>query len=139
MSNEHIVFEVYGNPIPQARPRVVKRGANIHTYNPEECESWKDSIRLQALAHKPAELLDCPLSVKAVFRLQPPKSKRKKDIYASKKPDIDNLIKGLFDALEGIIYTCDSRIVELETRKQYSSTRPGVWVSIKEMDEDYIG
>ena len=51
----------------------------------------------------------------------------------SAKPDIDNVIKAVLDALNGIAYKDDARVVELEARKVYGN-EPGVAVEIHAVD-----
>ena len=115
-----ISFTVYGNPIPKARARTVRlKNGLTTTYTPEKTENWEDMIRLQILKHKPDKLLDSALALKATFVLQRGKSIPKKRLYPETKPDLDNLLKSLTDAMEGIIYTNDSRIVKKEVEKVY--------------------
>ena len=61
------------------------------------------------------------LSVK--FFLQRPKSrdKEKGEQYHACKPDLDNLVKFLLDAGNGIVWKDDSEIVEIHAEKFYSS------------------
>jgi len=115
-----ISFTVYGNPVPKARARTVRlKNGLTTTYTPKKTEQWEDMIRLQILKHRPEKLLDQAIVLKAVFVLQRPKSIPKKRIYPETKPDLDNLLKSLTDAMEGIIYTNDSRIIKKEVEKIY--------------------
>jgi len=94
---------VFGDPVPKARARTVrlKNGQSV-SYTPEKTASWEDSIRMQALTHRPEKLLDGPLALEATFyRIKPP-SKPKKCFYPDTKPDLDNLCKSVTDALEGL-------------------------------------
>ena len=123
---------VFGDPVPKARARTVrlKNGQSV-SYTPEKTASWEDSIRMQALTHRPEKLLDGPLALEATFyRIKPP-SKPKKCFYPDTKPDLDNLCKSVTDALEGLIYTNDSRFVDKILRKRYGDP-PRVEISIRE-------
>ena len=53
-------------------------------------------------------------------------------LYKTTKPDLnDNLCKGLFDALEGVLYLNDSQICEkINTRKVYG-LRPGITLEVE--------
>ena len=125
-----ITFTVYGNAEPKARARTVrlKNGRTV-SYTPGKTAAWEDSIKLQALEHRPGKLLDGPLVLEVTFFLQRPQSRPKKCRYPDRKPDLDNLIKSLKDACEGIIYTNDSRIVEEHVKKEYGDP-PRVEVKI---------
>jgi Holliday junction resolvase RusA-like endonuclease len=51
------------------------------------------------------------------------------------KPDIDNLIKGLFDALNGVLWEDDAQVFEVgQVRKLYSES-PGIEFSIETVGE----
>lgn len=119
-SKEAIRLVVYGNPVPKARVRVVRtKSGKTVSYTPHKTESWEDSIRIQALQDRPAKLLDGPLALEVIFYLLRPKSKPKRVKYPDTKPDLDNLVKSIKDALEGVIYTNDSRIVREVIEKCY--------------------
>lgn len=57
------------------------------------------------------------------------------NIYKITKPDLtDNLMKGLFDAMSGIVFTDDARIVMIcDARKIYGFT-PGIQVWLDEIE-----
>ena len=132
MPTNSISFTVYGVPIPKARARTVrtKNGQSV-SYTPKETEAWEQSIQGQALQYRPEQLLDRPLILEATFYLLKPKSRPKYEIYPDRKPDLDNLVKCLKDALEGVIYTNDSRIVKENLQKVYGDP-PRVEVEIRE-------
>lgn len=131
-----VSLTVYGHPVPKARARTVrtKNGKTV-SFTPDNTASWEDSIRAQALSSRPAQLLDGPLVMEATFFLLRPKSRPKKELYPDRKPDLDNLLKSVKDALEGVIYTNDSRIVDEVTRKRYDDP-PRVEVVIREIGGD---
>jgi len=127
-----ISFTAYGQPIPKARARTVRLPNGIvRSYTPKKTASWEESIRTQALDYRPEKLLDGPLELEATFYLLKPKSRPKKHIYPATKPDLDNLCKSVTDALEGLIYTNDSRFVDKIIRKRYGDP-PRVEVEIRE-------
>ena len=42
------------------------------------------------------------------------------ELLPAKKPDIDNVVKAVLDALNKVAYRDDNQVVELQIRKQYS-------------------
>jgi len=51
------------------------------------------------------------------------------------KPDLtDNLNKGVFDALQGLLYTNDSQICGLNDCKKYYSNTPGIYLTMTEKE-----
>jgi len=56
-----------------------------------------------------------------------------KKILPTKKPDIDNIIKGVADALNKVVYVDDTQIVALKAYKFYSD-RPRIEIFIRRLD-----
>lgn len=125
-----MTIKIFGNPVAQGRPRFSKIGNFVRTYDPEKSRSWKNDVRMQAILQKPI-LLEGALILKASFYLLRPKTLPKKILHHTKKPDLDNLIKGVKDALKGICYRDDSQVVESYISKTYSDI-PGVIIEIME-------
>lgn len=71
-----------------------------------------------------------------IFNMPIPPSKARKikqgDLHTV-KPDIDNLIKGLFDAANGIAWIDDNRVAELGNVKKVYSYTPGIIFEIEEI------
>lgn len=118
-------FTVYGQPIAKGRPRLGKWG----TYTPEKTINYENLVKMSYLEeHKGKELLKGELSMIINFYFAIPKSTSKKNrklmnegkIRHNKKPDIDNCIKSITDALNGIAYKDDSQIVQVKACKLYS-------------------
>ena len=64
-----------------------------------------------------------------------PKSYSKKVKYWTKKPDIDNMIKLVLDAMNKIFYQDDAQIVELKCIKKYDPV-PRTEVYIRQIRGD---
>lgn len=124
--------------IPQskqsARFRIVKGKSGNNFVSSYQKKSVKDNERNIAFDVKSQLPLDFvpfsnPVAVKVLFVFPPLSSwsKKKKQaledgetIYKETKPDLtDNLMKGLFDAMNGIVFTDDSRICKVESQKIY--------------------
>lgn len=70
------------------------------------------------------------------FHMPIPKSlegKVKVGQWHTKKPDIDNLVKGLFDAANGVAWVDDNRIVSIGQIKKVYSDKPGIVFSVEEI------
>ena len=133
---EPIRLVIYGNAVPQARARVFTDGqGKVRAITPPGTRQWREWIALEAKQHRPGALLDCPLRVEVDFFTLKPKSTPKRCQHPQTKPDLDNLYKAVTDALEGLIYTNDSRIVEAVTRKHYGNP-PRVEVTIEPLAEE---
>lgn len=110
-------------PTAQKRPRVTR----FVTYDP----SKKDKIEfLKTIFYQlPKIPLSTALGLTIIFYFARPKSHfNRKGIllpsspkHYTKKPDIDNLIKFILDALNGQLYIDDSQIISITATKQYAS------------------
>jgi Holliday junction resolvase RusA-like endonuclease len=133
-----IKFTVYGEPVAQGRPRFAVVNGHAMAYDPKKSRDYKDYVRLAAAEHAPPALLEGPLSVEIdVFRPIPKSFSKKKAqeaecglIRPTSKPDADNYLKGIKDALKNVIWKDDSQIVDVRTSKWYG-LRPRVEVTIK--------
>ena len=111
-------------PVAKARPRVTMVGGRARAYTPKKSADYERQIARE-WAHErqsDAVLLDI------VFGMPIPQSWSKKQqdaaasglIFPAKKPDIDNLIKAVMDALNGVAYDDDNQVIELSAKKVYA-------------------
>lgn len=124
-------FTIKGRAQAQARPRFARIGNHSKAYDTEASSNYKAFVKLVALdAMENAgwEMACCALSMTLVVYMEIPKSKSKKFKQLAvdgverptKKPDCSNLVKGIEDAIKGLVYKDDSQIVSLRVEKYYS-------------------
>jgi Holliday junction resolvase RusA-like endonuclease len=100
--------------------------------------SYKDAIGYQLRQHHKKSSTEYAVAVKIKFIMPIPpgwsKIKQQKSIgqYHTKKPDIDNLIKGLFDAANGIIWKDDNLVVDCKAVKVYG-LNPGIEFEVEDL------
>ena len=119
-------LEIPGKPIAKARPRFVRRGKFVATYNAQETEEGKFII--QVMQQHKGPVIDAPIELHCFFDMPIPKSTSKKkralmlknEIKHTKKPDIDNHVKFAMDCLNGIVWRDDSQVTALKAWKEYS-------------------
>ena len=105
------------NPMPCPRPRVPSKG---WSYYPKKYQAWKQEAEfLMANLMKKREPFSEELEVVAVFVGARPKTTK----LSHPKPDIDNYLKALLDAGNGIAWSDDSIISAVGASKAWS--RPG--------------
>lgn len=130
-------FTVLGQPVAKGRPRVTKWGS----YTPEKTVNYENLVKYSYIEkYKDENATDAALGVEITFYFQIPKSTSKKnkelmlkgEIRPTKKPDIDNCIKSITDALNTIAYKDDSQIIDVVAHKYYSDD-PRTEVIIKEL------
>lgn len=137
-------FFVTGEPKAQPRVKAFKRGNHAGVYTPETAEAWKQAVRLEAIANAPESLMTCPIKLQLDFFLKRPKShlgkdglpKPKSPVAHQKKPDLDNLIKAVTDAITDTqrVWLDDSQIYEITARKIYGLKGTGCRVAINSED-----
>jgi len=118
---ETVKFTVPGDPVAKGRPRVVTNAnGDTRTYTPTKTVNAEARI-LQAWADagQPQIAGDVPIVIWVYFYLRKPKSAPKKRVYPHYKPDLDNLLKLVLDALTGWMWVDDKQIVNIATYKRY--------------------
>ena len=138
-----IKFVYNGEAVGKGRPRVSRRGNYVHTYTPEKTCDFEEAIRFEFMASNCEQMpvYDKEQSLKAIVMIgvSIPKSYSKKkhkacvdgEVVPAKRPDIDNVLKSIFDALNGYAFVDDSQIVSIHAEKIYSE-KPFVEVVIDE-------
>lgn len=134
-----ITIIVPGTPVAQSRPRFARRGNFVTAYDAapsKDYKSWVKSCAVDAMEKAGLSIIkrDVPLYLRVTISLPRPKTLAKKYTQPTKKPDCDNVLKGLQDAMESIVYEADQQIVAVTVRKQYAET-PGVVIMIHEDKE----
>ena len=133
-----IKFTVPGEPQGKARPRFTRDG---RTYTPKKTVEYENSIRNAYL--KECEGISfgtAAVKVIIVMYYKIPKSTSKKkhemmisgEIRPTVKVDLDNCMKVVCDALNGIAYKDDAQIVSARLSKYYSDC-PRIEVTIREV------
>ena len=119
-------FEVIGDIKGKARPRV-----NTYTcraYTPENTKDYELLIKQYFKLKYPRYVpLENRVAVKIIAQFKIPKSATKKDkllieegkLSPAKKPDIDNIIKIVLDALNKMAFKDDNQITKIEVEKIY--------------------
>lgn len=129
-----------GEPVAQGRPRVSTIGGFPRVYDPPKSKKYKEMVGGVARQHVKTPL-DESLKVKIdVYRQIPKSFSKKKTLEAQSgllrpitKPDIDNYIKGILDGCNGIVWTDDSKVVDLHVSKFYSS-EPRVEIDVSVLE-----
>jgi Holliday junction resolvase RusA-like endonuclease len=121
-----IKFTVPGEPKGKGRPKFSRQGKFVRTYTPETTVNYENWVRMCFLQAK-QEKLTGQLRAEINYYLSVPNSftKIKKEealkglLRPTKKPDIDNVTKIIFDALNGMAYEDDKFIVSCSIDKWY--------------------
>jgi Holliday junction resolvase RusA-like endonuclease len=129
-------FHVPGRPSAKARARTTKTG---HTYTPKPTQTAEGKVlECYLREYRDAPVILGPVWLSIGIHFAYPKSWSKKRVAATKyhtsRPDTDNIIKLVTDALNGVAYADDSQICEMRFSKRYAD-EDGLYVCLDEISE----
>ncbi len=131
-------FELFVEGIPngKARPRL----GRYAVYSPKS--GFEEDVESQARAMmcvRPKGArgpIEGPISAGFTFYFNRPKSTPKKQNWKTTKPDLDNLLKGVQDALERAgVFKNDAQICDTSSRKIFSDKNSGVYIMLKPFED----
>jgi crossover junction endodeoxyribonuclease RusA len=133
-----IAFDVIGRPSPQGSKKSI--GNNRFVESSKFLPAWRTAVKIAAedavttenwvRVSGPVELevmfyLDRPASITPVKRPQP-----------TVPPDLDKLVRGVGDALTGVVYDDDSQVIRCLAWKVYADNRePGAFIRVNELSQ----
>ena len=118
------IFTVKGQPKGKGRPKFTKNG---HVYTPESTRIYEEEIKLRYKEKFKNEMLDGNIAVEVFINKKPDsylgirKYNKLLGKYCNIKPDTDNVVKAVLDALNGVAYADDKNVVEIYAVKKYAS------------------
>ena len=138
MESSSINFTVEGEPTPWKRPRF--NGKSKHVFEDAKVKEYKKKVLIAFMESGGGYFgVGTPLEVEINFYLQVPRSYSKKKVLnlitkerPTKRPDNDNLYKGITDGLNEISYLDDAQIVDTHIHKFWSD-RPRAEITIREV------
>ena len=145
MAVANFEFEIPGKAVAQARPRFTSRGSYVRAYEPQKCSEYKQLVRRCAYEQCAITAENAayagPAAVTVIEFRAIPKSWSKKRHEAARngvilpltKPDTDNVLKGIKDALTGVLWADDAQVVHDMVMKFYDD-EPYVTVQVSYLD-----
>lgn len=131
-----IKFTVPLLPTAKGRPRFSKKG---FAYTPAKTKQAERDFLAIAMDHRPEKPIAGPIQLLLRFSFPKPtkpkwksEAARKLLVSPCKRPDLDNLVKLVKDALSGPFWVNDSQIVSMTAAKLYGDA-PGTEVYISEL------
>ena len=133
-------FTIPGEPTGKARPKVVRNGPFTKAITPEKTVLYENLVKVEFQRQCPAAtIIEEPvfMRIRCFYALAKNDSRKKRAaklngaIRPTKKPDIDNCIKIIADALNGLAYVDDTQIVAVVAEKYFAEI-PRVEVIIEE-------
>ena len=138
-----VTFHVPGKPQGKARARTFyspQAGRSV-SVTPDRTVLYENLIKDMFLQNAGGCYMETgiPVTLRIVARFLPPKSKSNKvkqqmidgEIFPLKKPDMDNIVKVVADALNGVAYHDDTQIALVIAKKVYSAVE-GLDITVEE-------
>ena len=131
-------FTIPGNPVGKARARTVSQGGFTHSYTPAQTTRYEALVKgvyKQSFPNAEAVSGAVQVAIRAIYAVPKswPVEKRKKALAGMLpvlvKPDCDNVLKIITDALNGLAWEDDKQIIYATVQKSYG-TEPRVEVEI---------
>lgn len=142
MTLTNVAFVVPGAPFGKGRTRVGKVNGHARMFTPANTVKYESLVSLaasQAMAGHAPMTGGMVLEVDAIFPIPPSWPKKKQamalsnEIHPTCKPDADNCVKSLCDAMNNIVWLDDAQVVRLSMTKRYGDT-PQVRVLVAAME-----
>lgn len=131
-------FKMIGDIVGKARPRMNTRTGRAYT--PTNTKLYEYSLRQWFIRDYPYfKPIETRVKVTIIAYFGIPKSTSKKkeaemlqgNISPTKKPDADNIIKIVLDAMNNFAFKDDTQVTKLEIEKKYDKT-PRIYIKIEE-------
>ncbi len=137
-----ITFFVPGKPQGKGRARAFNtKSGHIGHYTPGKTRTYEGLIRTQAMqemglkkpTRKPVQLtLGINYAIPASWPKWKIQAARDGHIAPTGKPDADNVVKAVKDALNGVVWRDDCQVVLMSVNKRYC-TDPGLLIQVNVM------
>ena len=124
----NVAFTVPGNAVGKGRARATTVGGRARLYTPAKTVQYENLVALAAAGamgeHEPIKTA-VALEIDVVATPAASWSKKRKEAALSGferpcvKPDADNILKAVADAMNGIVYLDDKQCVEASVSKTY--------------------
>lgn len=121
-------IRVFGEPKGQPRPRAFAIGGKARMYDPGTAEGWKARVAAAvAEARGSVPPIEGPVGISVVFLMPRPKYLLKRTsptgrVAHTGKPDADNMLKAVMDALTQIgVWRDDAQITDSTIVKRYTA------------------
>lgn len=104
---------------PKERPRFAIHNGKVMTYTPKKTHNFESLVKQQFYSQNCKKIDGCiEVKIQAYYGVT------NKKLWGNPKdtrPDVDNGIKSLLDALNGLAWNDDGQVVKITAEKYYSS------------------
>ena len=124
-------------PQAKGRSRVALVNGKFHSYTPERTKNAQDAIVARLKRYQD----DCfpagtPVKLTVTFYRTKSKYLPIRETLPFRKPDLDNLLKLLSDAMNGLLVVDDSQITTISAKKRWTDRAEG-YIALR-LEEDIL-
>ncbi len=142
MSGGSIRIVIPGAAQAKGRPRLAVIAGHARAFTPAKTRSKEGVVAvlaMEVMGGRPP--LTGPVAMEVCATLVPAASWPKKrrtaalagEVRPTKKPDLDNALKLIWDALNGVVYADDAQVVAVSARKVYGEVAETI-VTVRPLD-----
>lgn len=129
-----VFLSVSGDPASQGSHAIIN--GRIVQVNSKKHKAWRNAVMQEAIASLPDNWEPIDEPCEAVINFYLPKPKTVDRALPTVPPDLDKLVRAVFDSLKDAgVVADDSRIVRVSARKLYAQgIEPGASISVKTLN-----
>lgn len=141
-----IKFPIHGEPQGKERPRFKRLNNKVIAFTPSSTKNYEEKIRKdysENIRHKFPKDIPIEVAIIAYYKIPNDTSKIKREkmlsgeILPVKRPDGDNIIKTILDALNGTAFHDDSQVFKIKFEKRYGEV-PMALVTLVDAGVDIV-
>lgn len=125
---------VPGDAAPQGSKsfKGIRKGRAVLVESSKALGPWRERVALAAHTAGVRPLVGAVTVELEFVRPRPASTPKSRTPDAVKKPDLDKLVRAIFDALEGVAYSGDAQVTDLHASKRIAeiAEAPGVRITI---------
>lgn len=124
-----VEISIKTDAIGKGRPKFALVGGHAVAYTPKKTKEQEEFIRHEFIKHAGTDHADYEGTVRIFidvgYQISKSKSKKEQEFMrknywnVKKKPDLDNVIKLILDALNGVAFKDDSQIISIDATKSW--------------------
>lgn len=134
-------FDVFAKERPKARV-IPGSKPRAHFYTPAKTKAWEEHVGVHALDQLRSvrseggeftmPMAECRILAALRFNIRKPVSYSKSVLHATKKPDLDNLVKAILDGLtQAQVIEDDNCITDISSMKRYATDEHPLGVEVE--------
>ncbi len=119
--------------VAKGRARVVRTERGIRAFTPKKTQNFEFMVRFFLSKNASYDLLDNPISVpvRLVCDFQLSRPKKPQFPFPAVRPDLDNYVKAILDAMNGLILKDDALVCQIVAKKSYAIRSPQIWIKLE--------